>query len=83
MSDERLREENTKLAERIQRLELALLNAEAIKSTYLSFGPKFDEIYERLNRTDGRITNVEGELGNQKMLIVKALQGKIGTGPTA
>lgn len=82
MSTRKLREENEEFKKRIKRLEIALLNAEAIKGTYLKYGEMFDEVKEVMLRMNGRISNLESELGNQKNLIVRGLQQKYGTGPT-
>lgn len=78
----RLREENEEQRQKIKRLELSLLNADAIEQTLGAVNKKFDEVEERLVRLAGCIGNLESEMKNQKMLIVRAIQQRMGTGPT-
>lgn len=83
MSDKRLQEQNEEQRKKIQGLQIALMNADAIAETLVHHGKMFDELKEMLSKLGGRLANLESEVGHQKNLIVKSLQQKYGTGPTS
>lgn len=78
-----LREENLAFRRQVERLSLALLNADSIDKTYKFIEKRFAEQEERFHRLEGVVGNLESELKNQKMIQVKALQATYGHGPTA
>jgi hypothetical protein len=78
----KLREENLAFRQQVERLSLSLLNASAIDDTYKFIEKKFAESEERFKRLEGLIGNLDGELKNQKMIQVRALQATYGHGST-
>jgi hypothetical protein len=58
----------------------ALTNAKAIEQTYLKFGPIFDELFEKIQLVERKITQVEAKVDNHQNMIVKALQDKYRNG---
>lgn len=83
MSTERLMEQALDQRKEIERLQIALLNANAIAQTFAHQSDRFDELLGTIDKINRRLGNLEQEVGNQRQMIVKSLQQTYGNGPTA
>lgn len=77
------REAREKKMAREDRLIMSMRNAEALAQTMCKQGERFDELTLQVNKLGAIIGNMQNEMANQKNLIVRSLQQKYGSGPTA